>query len=176
MIVGVVFVILFTVFWTYFLWMDLPSNYISRNGFRRIEYWIEGDRGAQIRLSKQEWNTEKLEKRIEMVPVSSHFLWYCKCISAYLVGSDELIQMIEDGPLTHTSTLIVIFTGVFYFIFVWFREQVCIIACPYGRLQGVLLDNKSINVAYDFVRGEKRKVALNSINKKIELALEKAIV
>jgi cytochrome c oxidase accessory protein FixG len=38
---------------------------------------------------------------------------------------------------------------------VWFREQVCIIACPYGRLQGVLLDNKSINVAYDFVRGEK---------------------
>jgi polyferredoxin len=52
---------------------------------------------------------------------------------AYLVG-DELIQMIEDGPLTHTSTLdLSIFTGVFYFIFVWFREQVCIIACPYGR-------------------------------------------
>jgi cytochrome c oxidase accessory protein FixG len=50
-----------------------------------------------------------------------------------------------------------IFTGVFYFIFVWFREQVCIIACPYGRLQGVLLDNKSINVAYDFVRGEKEE-------------------
>jgi cytochrome c oxidase accessory protein FixG len=83
--------------------------------------------------------------------------------------SDELIQMIEDGPLTHTSTLIVyFFTGVFYFIFVWFREQVCIIACPYGR-QGVLLDNKSINVAYDFVRGEKEEGRLNSINKKIEL-------
>jgi cytochrome c oxidase accessory protein FixG len=65
--------------------------------------------------------------------------------------------MIEDGPETHVTTLIslLIFTGVFYFIFAWFREQVCIIACPYGRLQGVLLDNKSINVAYDFVRGEK---------------------
>jgi cytochrome c oxidase accessory protein FixG len=65
--------------------------------------------------------------------------------------------MIEDGPVNHVSTLISlsIFTGVFYFIFAWFREQVCIIACPYGRLQGVLLDNKSINVAYDFVRGEK---------------------
>jgi ABC-type uncharacterized transport system involved in gliding motility auxiliary subunit len=62
---------------------------------------IEGDRGAQIRLSKQEWNTEKLEKRIEMVPVSSHFL--CTNVFAYLVGSDELIQMIEDGPLTHTA-------------------------------------------------------------------------
>jgi polyferredoxin len=51
---------------------------------------------------------------------------------------------------------------------------VCIIACPYGRLQGVLLDNKSINVAYDFVRGEKEE-GLNSINKKIELLLEKIV-
>ena len=46
------------------------------------------------------------------------------------------------------------FTGVFYFIFTWFREQVCIIACPYGRLQGVLLDTNSIVVAYDYKRGE----------------------
>jgi cytochrome c oxidase accessory protein FixG len=65
--------------------------------------------------------------------------------------------MIEEGPENNVSTLValLIFTGVFYFIFAWFREQVCIIACPYGRLQGVLLDDKSINVAYDFVRGEK---------------------
>ena len=76
---------------------------------------------------------------------------------AYLIGSDALFEMIGDNPANHLKTLIslFIFTGVFYFIFVWFREQVCIIACPYGRLQGVLLDNKSINVAYDFVRGEK---------------------
>ena len=40
------------------------------------------------------------------------------------------------------------------FCFAWFREQVCIIACPYGRLQGVLLDNKTINVVYDYKRGE----------------------
>jgi cytochrome c oxidase accessory protein FixG len=78
---------------------------------------------------------------------------------AYLIGSDVLLHMIKDGPKGHLSTLIslLIFTGVFYFVFAWFREQVCIIACPYGRLQGVLLDNKSINVAYDFVRGEKEK-------------------
>jgi cytochrome c oxidase accessory protein FixG len=65
--------------------------------------------------------------------------------------------MIEERPSNNVNTLVslFIFTAVFYFIFVWFREQVCIIACPYGRLQGVLLDNKSINVAYDFVRGEK---------------------
>ena len=76
---------------------------------------------------------------------------------AYLVSSDRLFLMIKEGPALHTSTLIalLIFTAVFYFIFAWFREQVCIIACPYGRMQGVLLDNKSINVAYDHVRGEK---------------------
>ena len=61
-----------------------------------------------------------------------------------------------EGPFEHVSTLIslLIFTAVFYFVFAWFREQVCIIACPYGRLQGVLLDNKSIVVAYDHKRGE----------------------
>src|SRR5690606_36832372 len=66
------------------------------------------------------------------------------------------LRYISEGPFEHFSTLIslLIFTGVFYFIFAWFREQVCIIACPYGRLQGVLLDNKSIVVAYDHKRGE----------------------
>jgi cytochrome c oxidase accessory protein FixG len=76
---------------------------------------------------------------------------------AYLVGGDEVIKFVTEGPLHNTNTLIalVIFTYVFYFIYISFREQVCIIACPYGRLQGVLLDNKSIIVAYDHVRGEK---------------------
>jgi cytochrome c oxidase accessory protein FixG len=76
---------------------------------------------------------------------------------AYLIGSDELFKLILEGPTKNTHTLIalIIFTNVFYFIYIWFREQVCIIACPYGRMQGVLLDNKTINVAYDYVRGEK---------------------
>ncbi len=75
---------------------------------------------------------------------------------AYVIGSDTLITHITDGPSMHLSTLInlVVFTFVFLFIFAWFREQVCIIACPYGRLQGALLDNKSIVVAYDYKRGE----------------------
>lgn len=159
MIVGVVFVILFTViFGRIFCGWICPQTIFLEMVFRRIEYWIEGDRGAQIRLNKQEWNAEKIRKKalkwsifaIISFAIANVFL-------AYLISSDELIQMVEDGPTAHPSTLIalLIFTGVFYFIFVWFREQVCIIACPYGRLQGVLLDNKSINVAYDFVRGEK---------------------
>ncbi|HIC32392.1 MAG TPA: 4Fe-4S dicluster domain-containing protein, partial [Flavobacteriaceae bacterium] len=74
----------------------------------------------------------------------------------YLIGSDKLLGYIKEGPFEHLGTLIplLIFTGIFYFVFSWFREQVCIIACPYGRLQGVLLDTKSIVVAYDHKRGE----------------------
>ena len=70
-----------------------------------------------------------------------------------------MISYITGNPLDNISTLIslIIFTCVFYFVFAWFREQVCIIACPYGRLQGVLLDNKTINVAYDYKRGEGEK-------------------
>jgi cytochrome c oxidase accessory protein FixG len=159
MILGVVFVILFTViFGRIFCGWICPQTIFLEMVFRRIEYWIEGDRGAQIRLAKQEWNAEKIRKKglkWSVFLVISFFI--ANVFLAYLISSDELFKMIEEGPENHQSTLIalLIFTGVFYFVFVWFREQVCIIACPYGRLQGVLLDNKSINVAYDFVRGEK---------------------
>jgi cytochrome c oxidase accessory protein FixG len=159
MIVGVVFVILFTViFGRIFCGWICPQTIFLEMVFRRIEFWIEGDRGTQIRLEKQEWNAEKIRKKaIKWSVFLVISFGIANVFLAYLIGSDELITMIEDGPATHASTLIslFIFTGVFYFIFTWFREQVCIIACPYGRLQGVLLDNKSINVAYDFVRGEK---------------------
>jgi len=159
MIVGVVFVILFTViFGRIFCGWICPQTIFLEMVFRRIEYWIEGDRGAQIRLSKQEWDAEKIRKKglKWFVFLVISFL-IANVFLAYLISSDELLKMIEEGPANHVSTLISlsIFTGVFYFIFAWFREQVCIIACPYGRLQGVLLDDKSINVAYDFVRGEK---------------------
>lgn len=159
MVIGVVFVILFTViFGRIFCGWICPQTIFMEMVFRRVEYWIEGDRGAQIRLEKQEWNGEKIRKKTLKWSV---FLLISFMIAnvflAYLIGSDELFRLIQDGPLAHSSSFVslLIFTGVFYFVFAWFREQVCIIACPYGRLQGVLLDKKSINVAYDFVRGEK---------------------
>nr|WP_314896052.1 cytochrome c oxidase accessory protein CcoG [uncultured Flavobacterium sp.] len=159
MIIGVIFVILFTViFGRIFCGWICPQTIFLEMVFRRIEYWIEGDRGAQIRLEKQEWDAEKIRKKgfkWSIFLIISFFI--ANVFLAYLMSSDKLFLMIEEGPENHVSTLVslLIFTGVFYFIFAWFREQVCIIACPYGRLQGVLLDDKSINVAYDFVRGEK---------------------
>jgi cytochrome c oxidase accessory protein FixG len=158
MIILVIFIVLFTVaFGRIFCGWMCPQTIFMEMVFRRIEYWIEGDRGKQIRLSKLPWNAEKIKKRILKWGVFFFISFLiANVFLAYLIGSDQLIRNIFDGPQKHLSTLIslLIFTGVFYFIFSWFREQVCIIACPYGRLQGVLLDNKSIIVAYDHKRGE----------------------
>ena len=161
MITGVVFVILFTVvFGRIFCGWICPQTIFMEMVFRKIEYWIEGDRGKQIRLNKQPWNAEKIRKRLVKWVV---FFIISFCIAnvflAYLIGGDTVISYITGNPLDNINTLIslIIFTSVFYFVFAWFREQVCIIACPYGRLQGVLLDNKTINVAYDYVRGEREQ-------------------
>lgn len=158
MIIGVIFVALFTVvFGRIFCGWICPQTIFMEMVFRRIEYWIEGDRNAQMKLDKQEWNGEKIRKKalkwfvffIISFMIANVFL-------AYLTGSEKLVQMVTEGPQNNIVTLValLIFTAVFYFIYIWFREQVCIIACPYGRLQGVLLDNKSIIVAYDHKRGE----------------------
>ena len=159
MLIGVIFVALFTVvFGRIFCGWICPQTIFMEMVFRRIEYWIDGDRNAQIKLDKQEWNAEKIKKRL--------LKWFAffvisfiiaNVFLAYLSGSNELIEMVEQGPANNIGTLIalLIFTAVFYFIYAWFREQVCIIACPYGRLQGALLDDKSIIVAYDYVRGER---------------------
>tara|TARA_R110002072_G_scaffold172324_8_gene326395 strand:+ start:7068 stop:8483 length:1416 start_codon:yes stop_codon:yes gene_type:complete len=161
MIIGVVFLTLFTVaFGRIFCGWICPQTIFMEMVFRRIEYAIEGDRGKQIRLAKMPWNGEKIRKRLlkwAIFFIISFII--ANVFLAYLIGSDRLILYVLEGPLNHLSTFIglLIFTAVFYFVFAWFREQVCIIACPYGRLQGVLLDTKSIVVAYDHKRGEREE-------------------
>jgi cytochrome c oxidase accessory protein FixG len=161
MLVSVVFIILFTViFGRIFCGWMCPQTIFMEMVFRKIEYLIEGDRTKQIKLEKQSWDAEKIRKRVTKwfafflisFIISNVFL-------AYVIGSDEVLAYVKEGPMANLGTLLKLlaFTAIFYFVFAWFREQVCIIVCPYGRLQGVLLDNKSINVAYDFVRGEGEK-------------------
>lgn len=158
MLIGVVFITLFTVgFGRVFCGWICPQTIFLEMVFRRIEYWIDGDRNKQMRLDRQKWDAEKIRKRVLkwFIFLIISFI-IANVFLAYLIGGDKLIKYITEGPFEHTGTLIplLIFTAVFYFVFAWFREQVCIIACPYGRLQGVLLDNKSIVVAYDYKRGE----------------------
>ncbi|MFD2517679.1 cytochrome c oxidase accessory protein CcoG [Salinimicrobium flavum] len=159
MIIGVLFITLFTnAFGRIFCGWICPQTIFMEMVFRKIEYWIEGDRGAQMRLDKQEWDAVKIWKK--------GFKWFlfflisfgiANVFLAYLVGSEKLLQYVTRGPIENLSTFtaLMIFTGVFYFIFAWFREQVCTIACPYGRLQSVLLDKKSVVVAYNHKRGER---------------------
>ena len=160
LLIGIFFVVLFTVaYGRLFCGWICPQTVFLELIFRPIEYWIEGDRGAQIRLDKQPWDAEKIKKRglkwflyfVLSFGISNVFL-------AYFVSADTLFQYIQ-APFEHLNTLIYLlcFSGVFYFVFTWFREQVCVIACPYGRLQGVLLDKNSVVVAYDHKRGEKTK-------------------
>lgn len=175
LIIGVIFVALFTTaFGRIFCGWICPQTIFMEMVFRRIEYWIDGDRGAQIKLDKQEWNAEKWRKRL--VKWAIFFLisfGIANVFLAYLIGSDVVLEFITHSPFEHLSTFIalLIFTAVFYFVFVWFREQVCVIACPYGRLQGVLLDEKSIVVAYDYKRGEKqngRAKFKKNVNREVE--------
>lgn len=156
----VVFIILFTVvFGRVWCGWACPQTVFMEMVFRKIEYWIDGDSQAQKRLKEMPWNSFKIRKRAVKVAVffSISFLIANFALS-YLVGMDEVLKMVHDGIYANLGTFssLVAFTTIFFLVFYWFREQACIVVCPYGRLQGVLLDRKSIVVAYDYVRGEPR--------------------
>tara|TARA_R110002050_G_scaffold125536_3_gene245258 strand:- start:46 stop:1101 length:1056 start_codon:yes stop_codon:yes gene_type:complete len=128
--------------------------------FRRIEYWIEGDWTHQKKLNKGPWNAEKIRKK-----TLKHLIFWiisfliANTFLAYIIGSEGLWQIQTDPLGSHIGGLIaiIVFTSIFYLVFSMLREQVCTTICPYGRLQGVLLDENSIVVAYDNVRGEAEK-------------------
>ncbi len=160
LITVILFVVLFTViFGRLFCGWVCPQTIFMEFVFRRIEYLIEGDSAAQRRLAKQPMNFEKLWKKS-----LKHLIFYAiafitaNTFLAYIIGVDQLMVFIKEGPVQHLSGFIglLIFSGIFYFIFAFFREQVCTIACPYGRLQSVLIDPKTLIVAYDYKRGEPR--------------------
>lgn len=159
MIIGVVGLALFTVaFGRIFCGWFCPQTIFMEMLFRRIEFWIDGDRTAQMHLDKMPWTAEKIRKRLlKWFLFAVISFWIANVFLAYLIGSNELYKLVETGPAENLGTFIslLIFTAVFYFIYMWFREQVCLIVCPYGRMQGVLVDHKTINVMYDHERGEK---------------------
>lgn len=160
MLAGILFIVLFTVvFGRIFCGWICPQTIFMEMVFRKIEYWIEGDYKHQKRLNDGPWTKEKVRKKAlkHSIFFAISFL-IANTFLAYLIGSDRLFEIISQPPMNHISTLVslLIFTGIFYWVFSWFREQVCIVVCPYGRLQGVMLDKNSIVVAYDYIRGEMR--------------------
>jgi cytochrome c oxidase accessory protein FixG len=155
-----VFVILFTaVFGRIFCGWACPQTLFLEMVFRKIEYAIEGDANQQRKLDEMPWNSEKIWKKgVKMTIFVVISLLISHLVMAYLIGVDQVMEIVSQPPSAHMAGFIglMAFTGIFLFVFSWFREQACIVVCPYGRLQGVLLDANSINVTYDHVRGEPR--------------------
>ena len=156
----IVFIILFTVVYgRLFCGWVCPQTVFMEMVFRRIEYWIEGDAGEQRKLDLSPWTPDKIKKKALKhaiffaiaVVVSNYFL-------AYIIGMDQVLHIVSEPMSAHWGGFLsmLLFSGVFYFVFARLREQVCTTICPYGRLQGVLLVKDSIVVAYDHVRGEPR--------------------
>lgn len=160
MLLFVVFVALFTVvFGRIFCGWVCPQTIFMELVFRPVEYWIEGDAQQQKRLAAAPWNREKILKKA----AKWSLFWLISFVIAntflaYIIGVDDLYRIITGPVGQHIGGLVAIciFTTVFFLVYAWFREQVCTTVCPYGRLQGVLLDKGSIVVAYDHKRGEPR--------------------
>ncbi len=160
MVVFIVFVALFTVvFGRIFCGWACPQTIFMELIFRKIEYWIEGDGPQQKLLAKAPWQTDKIIKKVSKWAA----FWLVSFIIAttflsYVIGIDEVKKLVTE-PLSENIGLFIsltIFTTIFFFVYLLMREQICTVICPYGRMQGVLLDRDSIIVAYDHKRGESR--------------------
>lgn len=158
---GIISIVLFTaVYGRLFCGWACPQTIFLEMVFRKIEYFIDGDPAKQRRLDKQPWNGEKIFKRL-----IKHIIYYSiafvigNTFLAYIIGIDALLELITSPPSEHLTgfTAMVIFSFMFYWVFAYFREQACVLVCPYGRFQSVLLDKDSIVVSYDFKRGEPRQ-------------------
>lgn len=155
-----VFIILFTVAYGR-VWCGwaCPQTLFMEMVFRKIEYWLEGDANQQRKLNASPWNFNKTWRK-----GLKHFIFLAVSIlishtvMAYLIGVDQVIEVVSQPPTTHINGFIglVAFTGIFYWVFAYFREQACTAVCPYGRLQSVLIVKETMAVMYDWIRGEPR--------------------
>lgn len=159
-VLGIVFVALFTVIYgRLFCGWICPQTVFMEMLFRRLEWLIEGSYTQQQKLDKAPWNTEKIIKR-----GGKHLVFFllsfiiANTFLAYIIGIDDLLQAIKE-PIAQNLMLLLgllFFTTVFYAVFAFVRDIVCTTICPYGRLQSVLFDKDTMQIAYDYKRGEPR--------------------
>lgn len=160
MIAFIVFIVLFTVVYgRIFCGWICPQTIFLEFVYRRIEYWIEGSSYKQKKLDQAPLTFNKLWRKS-----LKHFLFYSFSVIsiiwflAYILGMDQVLKMIGEGPGKNMALTIgvIAIAGIHYLVFAKLREQVCMIICPYGKMQSVLLDRNSIVVSYDYKRGEPR--------------------
>lgn len=136
-----------------------PYTVFLEHVFRRIERLLEGDATHRRALDRAPWTASKIARR-----VTKHAL-YVLCAAAiahiflsYFISLPTLYGYMGESPLRHLASFVGVMalTGVLYFCFAWFREQFCVVMCPYGRLQSAMTDDETIVIGYDSGRGESR--------------------
>jgi cytochrome c oxidase accessory protein FixG len=156
-----VFALLFVTAWIGRAWCGwaCPQTVFLEGVYRPIERLFDGPREHRLRLAREPPSFAKslraVAKHLTFALVS---LLIAHAATAIFVGPVELAAMIREGPRAHLEAFLLTlgFTAVLLFNFAWFREQFCIVLCPYGRLQSALHDQDSIVVSYDERRGEPR--------------------
>ncbi len=136
-----------------------PQTVFLDQVYRRIERWIDGDAVQRRALQRAPLTATKIFRRtlkhtlyVLVSAIITHLFL------AYFVSLTEVWSMVRAAPIDHWGAFgfIVAATGLLYFNYAWFREQLCIVICPYGRLQSALIDDHSLVIGYDVKRGEPR--------------------
>ncbi|HVU32787.1 MAG TPA: cytochrome c oxidase accessory protein CcoG [Opitutaceae bacterium] len=136
-----------------------PQTVFLDHVFRRIERWIDGDALQRRKLHAAPMSVGKLGRRL-----AKHALYVAVAavithlFLAYFVSLPQVWSMVRAAPGEHWGAFAfaMVATGVLYFNFAWFREQLCIVICPYGRVQSALIDDDSLVIGYAANRGEPR--------------------
>ncbi|MGE3759240.1 MAG: cytochrome c oxidase accessory protein CcoG [Pseudobdellovibrionaceae bacterium] len=137
-----------------------PQTVFLDGVFRKIETWIEGGHLQRRELQKAPWTYKKILKKTSKW---SLFILFSILIThsflAYFFSPEKILGMMTQSPIENQTEFIFILfiNSLFLFNFAWFREQFCLIVCPYGRIQSILMDSHSLTVHYDTARGEPRK-------------------
>jgi len=123
--------------------------------YRPIELWLEGGRSGQLRRDREGGGWRRAIKYPIFLLISA---FLAHTFLAYFVGIDQLVQWVRSSPARHPAAFatMALTTGLMFLDFAWFREQMCTVVCPYGRIQSMLLDKSSLIVGYDRRRGEPR--------------------
>ncbi len=135
-----------------------PQTVYMEFVFRPIERLLEGGRSGSLAMDKKPgmMAPRRILKYLIYLPIS---LLLAHTFLAYFVGTDTLAEWVRLSPYEHPTPFLVmaVTTALIFIDFGWFREQTCLIACPYGRWQSALIDKRSMIVAYDAKRGEPRR-------------------
>lgn len=136
-----------------------PHTVFLEGIYRRLERWIEGSREKRVRRNTGPWTFDRIwRKSLKQTLYVVVALVLAHTFLLYFVPSHKLLGVIQDGPGAHWVTFAwtMFWTGAIYFDNAWFREQLCLIVCPYGRIQSALTDADTVIIGYDETRGEPR--------------------